>query len=65
MKYTVFVREIWQQGYNVEAANKLEAIERVLQMVKEGVAKSTDLNEDAFEYIENQDPSLWKVMERK
>jgi len=56
MKYIVFVRERWIQGYEVEAESKEEA--KALIAAGEG-----DAIEGDFEYDESEDPETWRVID--
>ena len=56
MKYIVFVREKWIQGYEVEAESKEEA--KALVAAGEG-----DELEDYVEYDESLDPETWRVID--
>ena len=54
MKYIVFVREKWIQGYEVEAASEGDA--KTLVALGEG-----SILEDSFEYVEALESDTWSV----
>jgi len=57
-KYIVYVREIWVQGVEIEAANKGAAIAAVFDGYCNG-----EILEDSFEYSDTRDISEWTVDE--
>jgi hypothetical protein len=58
MKFRVGVKEVWEQGYHVEAESPEEALEIV-------AAGGGELIEGDFEYSRSLDSDGWSVEEAK